>query len=390
MEIIGQTIEGQSLRGSDLRGAILTHSVFINTDLSEVDFRGAHLGGVRFISCLLRNAIFHYACLEGARFIDCDLSDCDFNWTREPSVEQETSTNPVEPYDDAQEHITVVEGYLYSVVEWLGSRDDLPPLVALHGMTGHAFDFADLARRSQRHTYAINLIGHGQSTPWPVYACEELPESRPRQAPDFLQATQHIYSIIQRSIGDQPFDLLGYSMGGRLALHLSILAKLRRGISLRRLIVLSASMGLWGDDERARRREVDRAWSDPLWEGADLRQFLQAWNHQPLLARLRDRAPLKARELLRWRSLHSPQGLAIAFDCLGLGSMPPLHEQLHLLPQETIWIYGEEDKKFEQIARDVAGRSPQIKILGIPHAGHAAHLEDLEAFWASVGDRFEA
>jgi pimeloyl-ACP methyl ester carboxylesterase len=75
--------------------------------------------------------------------------------------------------------------------------------------------------------------------------------------------------------------------------------------------------------------------------------------------------------------------------------MPPLHDEIMKIAHSVdslIWIYGEDDLKYREIAQEVQLRCDQgpppgstqesaFKIISIDGTGHAPHLEDLEAFW---------
>jgi 2-succinyl-6-hydroxy-2,4-cyclohexadiene-1-carboxylate synthase len=150
------------------------------------------------------------------------------------------------------------------------------------------------------------------------------------------------------------------------------------------ILVIGASLGLYQEEDREIRRQADRQWSDPLWMSTSTNDFLRAWNQQPLLARLQTLNPKQALKLSIHRKTHHPQGLAIAFDSLGLGEMPPLHDHLATIASPITWVYGAEDEKYESIARQASELHPSSTLVPVPHTGHAPHLEDFEMFWDQV------
>jgi len=270
-------------------------------------------------------------------------------------------------------------------------------------MTGHALDFLQLAQRAQRPVYAIQLIGHGitsylplsKEAEWVELEEEDIERCAPSYEEVVIQTIEVIAELLitdsirdQSTSGKTAFDLLGYSMGARLALHVSHALSspdFSEPLQIRQTLVIGASLGLQDSKERITRRQSDRQWSDLLWESDDVEAFLTAWNQQPLLARLQVLHPQRAQMLYLHRRTHHPRGLAIAFDSLGLAEMPPLHGVLHTIPNPIFWIYGADDHKYKDIAHQAVELHSLSKMIAIPDTGHAPHLENLKAFWDQVG-----
>ena len=427
--MFGAVYRGVSWIGVSCQGAILAGARFEDVDLRFVDFQGANLWGAIFIRCDLRGVTFAYAQLSSARFIGCSFSEDAFEF----AATDKLVVSELKPYRGLLSELNAhsiryvkARDYLYAVYCWgERSRPDEErvkqrteervsdvPLVLLHGQTGHALDYLPLALKLQsRPVYAIQLLGHGETSALPLELENKFDDDLfliEREAPRYLDVVSDVSEVIgalmQKSAGadvgagvstegdaadagQHEFDLLGYSMGGRLALHIA--AHLERvtssgalkHLALRRLSVIGASLGLSDKARRIERRQQDRAWSDPLWESDEVAPFLTAWQRQPLLARLSERAPMVARRLADHRAQHSPQGLALAFDSLGLAEMPPLADSLPALKTPIWWIYGEVDDKYRAIAERVSALHELSQCLEIPGCGHSPHLEDIEAFW---------
>jgi pimeloyl-ACP methyl ester carboxylesterase len=94
------------------------------------------------------------------------------------------------------------------------------------------------------------------------------------------------------------------------------------------------------------------------------------------LARFPYLNPKDAKSLFKRRQAHHCLGLAVAFETFGLGSMPPLENQLAHVQTPLAWIYGSLDPKFKDIAQCYASQSPQGSIHSCPQKGHSPHLED--------------
>ena len=423
---IGALYDRKELLKTSLEGQILAHARFVDLDLKRVDFRGANLMGATFIGCDLRDAIFHYAQLESAQFIDCLLDGGDF-WSAEVSnlrvgrrsdlLTRRGLSSPRE----FQVRYIVSHGFLYEVFQWeptqiaRSSSSASRPLVLLHGMTGHALDFEQIAIHVDRTVYAIQLIGHGVTSYVSLAAEAELVDidedseggielEVERVAPSYTETLEQVLEVIMSLLVDEAvpdrhekpdpvsFDLLGYSMGGRLALHISrALSRsvtgshpLARYLNVHQTLVIGASLGLRDADERDARRQRDRQWSDYLWMSKHVDDFLRAWNQQPLLARLHDVNRKEAERIAVHRKSHDPKGLAIAFDSLGLGEMPPLHDELMLITHPIYWIYGAEDEKYQLIAHQASALHTSSVPVPIYGTGHSPHLENFDKFWGQV------
>jgi len=171
--------------------------------------------------------------------------------------------------------------------------------------------------------------------------------------------------------------LAGYSMGGRLSLALA----LRRPERVRRLVLVSASPGLAGERERARRRAEDEALAARI-ESVGVDAFAREWAAQPLFAGQPPEVAALAHEdrLRRSAAEHAAQ-----LRGLGTGAMPPLWERLAELAMPVALVVGERDAKFRAIAERMRERLPGARVIVVPGAGHAAHLEDPGAVAAAIG-----
>jgi len=163
------------------------------------------------------------------------------------------------------------------------------------------------------------------------------------------------------------FELAGYSMGGRLALHLA----LARPERVERLILISASPGIADPAEREVRRRADEELAEEI-ERSSIQAFAARWARTPALAG----QPASIEETARQDRLrNSPAGLARALRGLGTGALPSLWDRLSELGMPTTLIVGERDRKFREIAERMAAAMPGATVEVVPGAGHAVHLE---------------
>lgn len=163
------------------------------------------------------------------------------------------------------------------------------------------------------------------------------------------------------------FTLVGYSMGGRIALH----AALALNDRVRRLVLIGASPGLGDPAERAERRVADERLADEI-ERSTIEEFARRWAQTPVLAGLpEDVAAAVHADRLR----SEPAGLARALRGLGTGALPPLWSRLGEIAVPVALVAGERDQKFSRIASQMAERLPRAEVVVVPGAGHAVHLE---------------
>lgn len=173
--------------------------------------------------------------------------------------------------------------------------------------------------------------------------------------------------------------LVGYSMGGRLALH----AALRRPHALRALVLVGASAGIEDDAERAERQAVDERLADWM-EGRSIEEIVERWEALPVFAS----QSAALREALRpGRLSHDPADLASLLRTAGQGVLPPVWARLTELPCPVLAVAGEADDAYVAAAYRIAELASHGAARLVPGTGHAPQLEDPDAF-ARLLDEF--
>jgi 2-succinyl-6-hydroxy-2,4-cyclohexadiene-1-carboxylate synthase len=164
---------------------------------------------------------------------------------------------------------------------------------------------------------------------------------------------------------------VGYSMGGRVALHLG----LAHPELVERLVVVSATGGIEDQTQRAARRQEDEALARSI-EADGVDAFLERWLAQPLFAGL----PAQAADLDARRH-NTAEGLATALRLMGTGTQDPLWRRLDELTMPVLVVAGDRDDKFAEQALHLGGWiGPTAELALVPDAGHACHLERPRAF----------
>jgi 2-succinyl-6-hydroxy-2,4-cyclohexadiene-1-carboxylate synthase len=156
-------------------------------------------------------------------------------------------------------------------------------------------------------------------------------------------------------------------MGGRLAFGWCV----RHPSRVRGALVLAASPGLESDEERAERATRDRALARRL-EREAFADFLDDWYAQPLFEGVREHREYPA--LLERRRRGHPSALAAVAVPLGLGSQPPLWEDLARGSTPIVFVAGERDPRYCAIGQALAARAPRVRFRAVPGASHPVHL----------------
>lgn len=238
----------------------------------------------------------------------------------------------------------------------------LPVVLFLHGFMGSHRDFAaTIEPLSQEFCcLSIDLPGHGQTR-----------VSGDVNQYGMVPTATALVELLQTLKISKAF-LVGYSMGGRLALYLA----LHYPQQFSRVILESASPGLASETERQQRSQRDWQLADQL--EADFTSFLQHWYEQPLFHSLRHHPDFP--RLLQQRAQNNPAELANSLRYLSTGQQPSLWQSLETLPQPLLLLAGERDSKFVGLNQAMACHCPQAQLTIVPECGHGIHWEQPERF----------
>lgn len=259
-----------------------------------------------------------------------------------------------------------VAGARYNVEQ----RGDGPPLLLLHGFTGSGRSWETVLADLSAHyrVLTIDLPGHGDTV---------MPDEPDRFT---MQSVAADIDLLLHEIGYPEVLLLGYSMGGRLALYLAHHYPQRFPV----LVLESTSPGLRTREEQEKRIASDENLAAYI-ESSGILPFVDYWEQIPLFATQYGRVVPEERRRLRQQRLENhPAGLASSLRGMGTGIQPSLWPVLGTIDQPALLIAGHEDVKFAAIARDMAGMMPNAMLALIPNAGHAVHLEQPQAYAGQV------
>ncbi|BDI17381.1 putative 2-succinyl-6-hydroxy-2,4-cyclohexadiene-1-carboxylate synthase [Nostoc cf. commune SO-36] len=175
--------------------------------------------------------------------------------------------------------------------------------------------------------------------------------------------------------------LVGYSMGGRLALYLTLHFPER----FLKVVLESASPGLPTEAERLERIKIDTQIGRKLTrsiEKSDFATFLSNWYNQPIFGYIKNHPEYD--RMVESRLQNNPEELDKSLRFMGTGCQPSLWEKLPNNKIPLLLLAGEYDEKFISINIEIAKlcKFAQLKI--ISNAGHNIHFENTLAFVENV------
>ncbi len=218
---------------------------------------------------------------------------------------------------------------------------------------------------------SVDLPGHGASLGLP-------PEGYT------MEGAAQSLCVILDELGLGQTAVVGYSMGGRLALYLA----LRHPGRCSGLFLESASPGLDDPASQKARRQADEEKAARL-ESGDFEEFLQDWYRQPLFASLARNEEL-LRRIIESRRRNEPEELARSLRGMGTGSQPSLWGELDELSVPATAVAGELDEKFVGTGRRMESCSPEIRFAEVAGAGHNVHAEAPKAYLNLLRDFLES
>ena len=238
----------------------------------------------------------------------------------------------------------------------------LPGILFLHGFLGSGRDWLPIAESlaDRFHCLMADLPGHGEN-----------PKLVQQDPVAFHEAALELLYLVD-SVHSGPLHLVGYSMGGRMALFMA----LRFPDWFTTVTVVSGSPGLRTEEERIQRRLNDEKLALEL--ESDPEGFLERWYRLPLFETLAAHPSFP--EILSARRSGDPKALASSLRALGTGNQPSMWQELSGNRLPIMFCAGEKDAKFVEIARQMVNLCPGSSLELFPGCGHTLHVENRALF----------
>jgi 2-succinyl-6-hydroxy-2,4-cyclohexadiene-1-carboxylate synthase len=243
-----------------------------------------------------------------------------------------------------------------------------PALVFLHGFLGSSDDWDETARLLSDSYYCVmpDLPGHG------------LNNSRDPSTPISLRVFASELQSLLNKLRLNNINLIGYSMGGRLALTFAIqFPKL-----VKNLILESTNPGIKDSNLRKERAALDAKRAGEI-EYFGLDKFIQNWYENPLFESLSQHGE-KFNALKRKKKHNHAAWMSKIIAELSPGVQPELWSSLHQISMPTLLLAGQRDQKYTKLSKRALAQNNLFKIEIMRNAGHNIHFEQPNEFILQV------
>ncbi|GAB4828987.1 hypothetical protein Ancab_018646 [Ancistrocladus abbreviatus] len=268
------------------------------------------------------------------------------------------------------------DGFNYTTeVQEIGKNSNNDILLFLHGFLGTGQDWIPIMKAisGSVRCISVDLPGHGKSK---VQCCTSKDAAEEHRLS--VEVVAALLCKVIDSIAPRKVILVGYSMGGRIALSMAV----RYSAKIRGAVIISGSPGFRDKKARKIRAAKDDSRARSL-VSFGLRPFVETWYSGELWQSLREHSSFK--KLVARRLQHDDvDGLAKVLSDLSIGRQMPLWEDLKQSKTPLLFIAGERDVKFKKLTQDVSdaidqGTGPETgayEAVVVPDCGHAVHFEN--------------
>lgn len=257
-----------------------------------------------------------------------------------------------------------VKGLAIHIEQW--NRDAKQTIVLLHGFTGSTKTWHNVVAHlpTDIRCITVDLIGHGKTA---------APLIETQYSMDFqIEILHELFDTLQL----EKFAILGYSMGGRVALSYAV----RYPSQITHLLLESASPGLADEQQRNLRKIADDQLAEKIVANG-VESFVNKWENIALFASQKLLATHVQLVIREERLAQRAIGLANSLRGMGTGVMPALWgPALITLTMPVTLITGQLDEKFIQINNEMQKQIQKAKHMTIPTVGHAIHVENPTKF----------
>jgi len=253
--------------------------------------------------------------------------------------------------------VVTIAGYSYHIFTQIND-EAITKWVLLHGFMGTHHDFDAIIKHLPGEVMTFDLLGFG---------AESTVVIDPTRF-DMAAQISDIQTILQTYEWSN-VNLLGYSMGGRLALGFA----LKHNELVNKLFLESSSAGLNSSLNRKKRRTTDNEKVTQIM--TNFREFVLNWEKLPLFATQKALTATQRQKIRIQRLAQQPQNVANSLKYMGTGVQVNFWPKLAQLKMPTVLLVGELDQKFNQIADEMIMLLPDGQKHVIKNAGHNIHVE---------------
>ncbi|WP_010233903.1 2-succinyl-6-hydroxy-2,4-cyclohexadiene-1-carboxylate synthase [Clostridium arbusti] len=236
------------------------------------------------------------------------------------------------------------------------------PIICLHGFSENLSTW-NLLKLEGYQLILIDFIGHGKS---------DKPYSRKYYSLKVM--IKHLNKIIYE-LNLKKYSMLGYSMGGRIALAYAI----AYSNEIDKLILESTSYGEAGFINRLKRRRKDLNLAKSILKDG-IEWFDDYWSNLSIFESQRKLSKSITDEIRKRRLSNRTYALSNTLMCSGQGKFPCMKSNIRKLSMPLLYISGEYDKKYRHVGENFKKFNANIKHETIKGVGHNTHIEDPNAF----------
>jgi len=237
-----------------------------------------------------------------------------------------------------------------------------PTLVFLHGFLGNSSDWNETINllNNDFHCISIDLPGHGASV---------------TTASSLQDGFNHCHGLIKDALSDlnvQQYSLIGYSLGGRIALDY---ARTQNDDRLKTLLLESSHTGLNDEQTKERRFMQDHSWAKKFATQSII-ESLYEWYDQDIFSDLSDG---KKEMIISKRADNYGVSLANMLLATSLGKQTDALPYLQQTELTVHYCFGGKDKKFKNVSAQL-NNLKHINVVEFEKAGHNIHQHDAQHF----------
>ena len=238
-----------------------------------------------------------------------------------------------------------------------------PCMVFLHGFMGSSEDWIQIMKHfaSEYYCIAFDLPGHNETIV---------------EGYDEFYTIENTCASLKKELannGIKNFHLIGYSMGGRIALTFAV----KYPETINKLVLISTSPGIESADLREERKKFDADIAEKI-RTSELHNFLKLWYSAPIFKGL-NQTNLYGKLISR-RGYNNKEVLVKSLEYTGTGKMNPLWNDIQSFSKPVLLVAGEKDRKYCIINVKMNELFPNSSLAIIKDSAHIVHLEQPKEF----------
>jgi len=245
---------------------------------------------------------------------------------------------------------------------------DTDPILFLHGFSGSSDCWKNIRREINLPTIAIDIPGHNKS--YFLNLNEDY---------NYKDFRTELFLILNE-INVKKVHLLGYSMGGRLAISFTQ----KYPELVKSLILESSTLGLVSHDEKEIQIEKDNELLNII--NNSMTDFITHWSQNPLFLNQEKRNSEDFNKLNNNRLKHNKEQLSKSLSSFTKANMPAFIEAFATFDCPVFLINGKDDTKYIKINRDMMKIHKKAKQFIINNSSHNVHLENKKDFIDTINN----